>query len=721
MAEGPYIPLDVFESSDYSDGERTPSSARGAGRRGSPAVLTARRLREPTILSHSSSTGKLNATADGSRNSGGSSTTRSEASFDGADEPGAERTPAAGSPGFIERLLGRRTAGDYGRLPGASGGAPGPYHRRESEPIWTRRSLLLPAVMFAAMGLIALVVSTAAWIHGWGSDLAPPVDARLFPFTVDRARLGGSQYALRLIHTNDVHAHFLPHDAAGDDCDPVAAGSGGRCVGGAAYAKAVVNHLRGGAGVGGMDGSLLVNAGDEFQGSIFHTLFRGNVSAQVLNAFHYDAIALGNHEFDLGPGHLARYLQLVDAPAVCANLDFTRDHPDLQAAVQPFTVIERHRIGIIGVLTPETMASSSMGVGLQLTDPVAAVNAARARLASMGVNRIIVLSHLGYGPDKDLAARVDPGISLIIGGHTHTYLGNRTGSEAQAPLGPYPTWVANTAGSEWQTAIVQAKALGEYVGYMDLVFNDDGSLDSQLSRGEPVHIDVAGADSRIKGLAPSRPIQDVLRPFAEQVDRFRRQRIGAAASEFPAPGGNRDKAELALGNLVADALAWAGKGASVVAVLGTGDLRHRLPKGDVTRGMLVDMLPFDDSLVAVNVTGSAIRAMVEGTQAGNRNEQPVLSTLQAAGLRWSGASKPTIEIRTAVANYDHRPPTGETWAALNDKQQYAVLMPAFIASGGDNLVDKIAHQTTVAASHRDPVELYITRFSPVAPILDHRK
>ncbi|KAJ2775378.1 hypothetical protein IWQ56_000081 [Coemansia nantahalensis] len=718
MASEKYIPLEVFASGTYSDSEAAGSSGASADWRGSPSALTARRLREPTIVAHSSSTSKLNTTVDDSNSGNGSP---SETALSDVEDPGLDQGPGAGSPGMFGWLLGRRAAGDYARLDGPAAGEPGPYRRRESEPIWTRRSLALPMALFAVMGLIALVVSTAAWIRGRGDNLAPPVDEQLFPFTVDRAGLGGSQYALRLIHTNDVHARFLPHDAAGDDCDPAAAAAGGRCVGGAAYAKAVVDHLRGGAGTGGVDGSLLLNAGDEFQGSIFHALFRGNVSAQMLNAFHFDAITLGNHEFDLGPDHLARYLQMVDAPAVCANLDFTRGHAELRAAVQPFTVIERHRVGIIGVLTPETMASSNMGVGVQLTDPLAAVNAARARLAKMGINRIILLSHLGYGPDKELAARVDPGISLIIGGHTHTYLGNATAKEPVAPLGPYPTWIANAASSEWQTAIVQAKALGEYVGYMDLVFNDDGSLDSRLSRGEPVRLDVVGADSRIKGLAPSRQIVDVLRPFAEQVDHFRHQRIGTAADDFPAPTGNHDHAEYALGNLVTDAMAWAGKGASVIALLGTGAIRHRIAKGDITRGLLMDVLPYDDSLVAINVTGSAIRAMVEGSLVGSRNNQPMLTTLQVSGLRWTGTNSPAIDVRTAVANYDQRPFSGETWATLDDKQTYSLLTSGFIADGGDNHLDPVAQQTTVAADLRNPIELYITRFSPVAPALDHRK
>ncbi|KAJ1724835.1 hypothetical protein LPJ61_005699, partial [Coemansia biformis] len=362
---------------------------------------------------------------------------------------------------------------------------------------------------FVLMGLTGLTLLSLLWMFGWSDGSAPAVDARLFPFSVNRERLDRSQCPLRLIHINDFHARFLPHDGAGDDCDMA---TGAQCVGGVAYMKSAVDHLRSGENVGGADGTLLVNAGDEFQGSLFHTLFRGNVAARVINAFQYDAISLGNHEFDLGYRQLAQYLRTVKAPAVCANIEYTHEVPELQATLQLFTVIERHKVGIIGVLTPDTMASANMGGHIQLTDPVAAVNNARALLAKMGISRIILLSHLGYNEDRDLAERVDPGIGLIVGGHTHSYLGNQSTVES-APLGPYPTWVTNAARPKWQTAIVQAKHLGEYIAYIDMVFNNDGSLDSKLTRGEPIRIDVVGEGSRIKGMAPSKQIQDVLQPF----------------------------------------------------------------------------------------------------------------------------------------------------------------------------------------------------------------
>ncbi|KAJ2155939.1 hypothetical protein GGF46_005511 [Coemansia sp. RSA 552] len=664
-------------------------------------VLTPRRFQGQTITAHASSTGKLRTLAAVERQRAAHLThTHSmsdvvqvrESLNDDAMEAGligSETTAVEEEPRF------------------------GRYRRRANEPIWSRRMLVLPVVMFAAMGLLALTISSLAWVRERRDNPLVDVDAEIFPYAVERSKLAAGQHSLRLIHTNDMHAHFEPFDPETDDaCDLSNGTQATKCVGGAAYVKSAVDHLRRGRNVNG--DAVLVNAGDEFQGTLYHTLFSGNVSAALLNAFRYDAITLGNHEFDKGPDHLARYLSMVRAPALCANLGFSREMPELQAAVQPFTVIERHNLGIIGVLTPETAASSNLGAGAQLTDPATAVNNARARLAGMGINRVVVLSHLGYDEDKALAARVEPGISLIVGGHTHTLLGG------DSKKGPYPTWIP-ASGAAWQTAVVQAKSFGEYVGYLDLVFNDDGSLDSRLTRGAPVH--VTAADGPLRGVAPSAQVAKILRPYADRVAEFRGHRVGSAKAPFPGPDGNRDSHELALGNLVADALVWAQRRAPV-ALVNTGLLRHGLHSGDITRGDLLRAIPFGGSLVQANLTGAQVREAVRRSLLSNSHEEgweSVLSSAQVSGLRWAPEnSVSSIEIRSEIKDFDKRPLSGERWEPLDDKRAYEVLLPQFVAGGGDGLVTP---ETTrpVADSIAKLVELYVTRFSPLEPIVDHRK
>ncbi|KAJ2448335.1 hypothetical protein EV183_005495 [Coemansia sp. RSA 2336] len=678
-------------------------------------VLTPRRYRGMTIEAHSSSTSKHTTIANSPEDN------REVSSFDSIlsgdlgtaiEEELSIRQQQQQQPGGVLGRLFNDREGEYYPLEPMDGTqSTGWYRRRPSEPIWSRKMVILPVVLFAAMGITALLISSLAWVRERIENPTERVNPQLFPATVMPSQLGKGQYALRLVHTNDIHAHIEPFDAVtGNTCDPQAHGASAQCVGGAAYVKAVVDHLRGGEGV---HDAVLVDAGDAVQGTPFDMLFAGNASLAVANTLRYDAVSLGNHELDRGLDHLVQYLNKLESPVLCANLDFTREFPAMQAAVQPFTVIEKHKLGIIGVLTPDAAESSSMAPGMQLTDPIAAVNAARARLLKMNINRIVVLSHLGFDADRHLAERIDPGIALIVGGHTHSYLGSDKANN-ETVAGPYPTWVANGAGTDWQTAIVQAKSFGQYVGYLDMVFNDNGSLDSQLTRGLAVPVAPAAADSPVNGIAPSQRMNSVVGPFIRHAHEVMAHQIGTAAKAFAAPASSRDANELALGNLVADALVWAIHHAPI-ALVNTGLLRAPLSAGDITRGDLLSAMPFDGSLVMANISGSQLHEML--TRASSTSSG-TLSTVQYSGVRV--AANNTLEVRGSIS-YDSRPFADEQWQPLEDAHMYDVLMPRFVAEGGDAISSTKLTYHTVSGHLSDLVELYITRFSPITPILDHRK
>ncbi|KAJ2890526.1 hypothetical protein IWW38_004084, partial [Coemansia aciculifera] len=296
------------------------------------------------------------------------------------------------------------------------------------------------------------------------------------------------------------------------------------------------------------------------------------------------------------------------------------------------------------------------------------------------------------------------------------------------PKGPYPTWITNGADREWQTAIVQAKSYNDYVGFLDVVFNDDGSLDSQLTQGHAVLVDVVSANSTVRGMQPSQQILDVLQPFETKAKQFTQEVIGNVTAEFPATEGRQDPHELALGNMVADALAWkTGSGKGIVLV-STGTLRRRLPPGELTRGDLMRTMPFDDSLGRVTLSGKVIRDIVRVTTAidSNTNQVTAFSTLQASGLRYSttNATTTTVKVRTSGGD-NGRPVIGAVWESLDDNREYEVLAPMFVIGGGDQIIPLAVANALVpeivAPSCRDVVENYIKRFSPISPILDGRK
>ncbi|KAJ1957890.1 hypothetical protein GGI12_004892 [Dipsacomyces acuminosporus] len=568
--------------------------------------------------------------------------------------------------------------------------------------------------MLVSITLVYVVLKSVVW---WRQrqelTTISEINPDIFPFSIDRNKLQRGQYSLRVIHTNDLHAHFLPFDKQGNPCDPQR--SKEQCRGGSAYIKTVIDHLRNGYKVGGKPSTLLFNAGDEFQGTYYFSLFKGNLSAQILNDFQIDSLTLGNHELDEGPLHLSKYLRLVKSPVIVSNLEFkSKDLLDLQTRIQPFTSIEQHRVGVIGLLTPETLSSSSIGDGLNITDPFTTVNKISKQLNGMGINRIVILSHLGYDQDKLLAERVDPGISLIIGGHTHTLLSN---SQEDNPKGPYPTWIRNQNNQHWQTAIIQAKSWGEYVGYLDLVFNEDGSLDTTLTNGKAIAVDVQSEKSPVYGLKPSRKILDIIKPFKQQAEIYTSKIIGKSTGVFAQPLGNKDLQESALGNLIADAMVWADKKVAI-SLLGTGSIRGTLPKGDITRGALLDAAPFDDSLSKVQLRGSDIRKLVQRTSKLDK----VLSSIQVSGIKFTNTS--VIHVRTKVGEFNSRPFKDEHWELLDDNRLYSILAPTFLVKGGDGIFDTSSfttNATVVAERYRDLVEFYISKFSPISPIFDHRK
>lgn len=176
---------------------------------------------------------------------------------------------------------------------------------------------------------------------------------------------------------------------------------------------------------------LLVDAGDVFSGTLYFTQYLGRADLEFMNLLGYDAMTLGNHEFDKGPAGLAPFVAGARFPVVSANVDVAGDH-DLgmlarteigneAGRVYPAVIreIDGEKVGIIGLTTPEASEISSPGPHIGFSEPIAAARQLVDRLTAMGVDRIVVLSHLGWPRDLELAAAVE-GIDVIVGGHTHT-------------------------------------------------------------------------------------------------------------------------------------------------------------------------------------------------------------------------------------------------------------------------------------------------------------
>ncbi|MBC7813628.1 MAG: metallophosphoesterase [Burkholderiales bacterium] len=258
-------------------------------------------------------------------------------------------------------------------------------------------------------------------------------------------------FTLTILHTNDEHSHHLPN---ADD------------IGGAARLATVVQQIR-----AETDNLLLLDAGDRFTGTDFHDQHRGQDSAQIMNLLGYDAMTLGNHEFDDGDEVLAAFIDALEFPVVSANVDFSTSDA-LRGKVELYVVLTvgGESIGIIGLTTRDTQFEGKAGEGITFSREYAAiVQPIIDQLAADGVNKIVLLTHLGILEETPLANAVS-GVDIIVGGHSHTLLSN---TDATAE-GPYPTVFESASGEPvlW----VQAGVNGTHVGRIDLTFDANGIL-----------------------------------------------------------------------------------------------------------------------------------------------------------------------------------------------------------------------------------------------------
>src|SRR5260221_826302 len=179
-------------------------------------------------------------------------------------------------------------------------------------------------------------------------------------------------------------------------------------------------------------------------------------------------MTLGNHEFDDGDELLADFLDNLTFPVISSNVHSRNER--LSDNLTPYIIFAEHELALLALTTETTSTISHPSNLTTFEDPVIAAKRTLKRIKEYhaGVNRIVALTHIGYEQDIALAKSTG-GISLIIGGHSHTLLGNMTGSR-----GPYPTIVKNQDGDD--VFVVTSYRWGEYLGYIDVEFDRSGRI-----------------------------------------------------------------------------------------------------------------------------------------------------------------------------------------------------------------------------------------------------
>ncbi|KAF9901523.1 hypothetical protein EC991_006060 [Linnemannia zychae] len=506
---------------------------------------------------------------------------------------------------------------------------------------------------------------------------------------------------LTVIHTNDVHSRVDPANEVGVSCNDQDRVTG-HCYGGTARHKTVIERLR-----KANQHSLLLDGGDE-----------GNVTAQVMNELGYDLGTIGNHEWDNGPDNLGRYWPKLKFPIVCANIDFSKN-PELGKLVKPYHIFEDLGVAVIGYITNTTGDISNAGPSVSFSDPIPAVQKYVDELEAKGIKRILALSHNGYGPDMELAANTH-GVDLIVGGHSHSYLGDPLNPLSQ---GPYPTIIKNLKGKN--TLIVQAFCWGRYIGHLDVVFNPEGEIVSW--KGEPI---------LVENSLPADPhLLKEIDGWRQEFEEWGQTVLGEATDSFDQD--SCKQRECTMGNLVADAMlevARTSTGANSddgnqnttrpwtdFAFINSGGIRSGLPVGNVTIEMIMTTSPFGNGLIQAQFTGHEILNLLEAVSAGRykKSQRQVTSNIQISGLRFvHDSSRPLSDTHLIGAAYLGR---DLVWRPISKTAVYNVATLDFVLKGGDNIVEPKNGRNEIKLDLLDKTLMdYIESKGKISPYLDGR-
>ncbi|MCE5335712.1 MAG: bifunctional metallophosphatase/5'-nucleotidase [Desulfobacteraceae bacterium] len=497
-----------------------------------------------------------------------------------------------------------------------------------------KRNRSIPAALFIACVLFAL------------SLCLPPA-----PAVAAEARL-------TFLHMNDTHGHILPYiDKSVDPRNNVS---------GAEYFSKLIEAER----TENPSGTVLLSAGDMFQGTPISNLFRGEPVIEVMNYLKFDAMALGNHEFDWGQDALGAIISHARFPILSSNV-FRKGGGHIEG-VKPWIMIKRQnvRIAVIGATTPSTpYASNPRNLkGLSFASPEKVLPALIRKARAKGADMIVVLSHLGLDADRKLAERVG-GIDIIVGGHSHTAVHE-------------PVLASGTI-------IVQAGCNGVYLGRLAISFDTAKRKITSYSQR-----DVLRLVSEASGASFDPVVAKIVEKYESQVRTEFSRVVGTASVDLSRSAAKESN----LGDLITDAMRDA-SGAQIAFHNG-GGIRTDIAKGPITLEQIYTVLPFDNVLVSMEITGGQIMEVLEKSILGEK-------ILQVSGIQVEYDLAKPAGARVVSVQVEGRP--------LDAGVSYRIATNDFLAAGGDQYNPfKLGRGVLFGETIREVVSDYISKHSPVA-------
>lgn len=545
---------------------------------------------------------------------------------------------------------------------------------------------------------------------------------------------GGSPLSVTLLHINDHHSHLdaettvlkLP-DASG------ATQSVTLPLGGFARVAAAISEE-----AATSTNVIKLHAGDALTGDLYFTQSDGKADAVAMNTVCFDAMAIGNHEFDSGDAGLAKFIGFLQedptkckTPVVAANIT-TASNSSIAGKFSPYTVMERggQKIGVVGVtVANKTKNASRPDAATLFADELTSAQMTIDTLRSQGVNKIILMSHTGYEMDvKTLAPKLD-GVDVIVGGDSHSLLGPDTLKNfGLTPEGPYATQLQDKNGQK--VCVVQAWQYSYAVGKLNVDFDKYGNV--VACNGQPMILvgdsfkdsktgasaasstaDAAAYTSALKTsgtfriTTPLAATTTALKSYSDAKIALGTVKVGTATDNLclrrvPGTGAKSDVTRSKLGdicNLDATVVAHGGNiqqlvaqaflaqaqrfGGADLSLQNGGGVRVDIATGDITVGKVYELLPFKNVLVRIQMTGQQVKDSLEDgvdSMLGNNGGTGSGAYPYTAGLRFD------VDITQAkgsrISNVELY--KNNAWVSFDLAGSYKVVTNDFTAGGGDN-------------------------------------
>lgn len=476
-------------------------------------------------------------------------------------------------------------------------------------------------------------------------------------------------YELTILHSNDIHGRL----------DSIEYQEGQKPLGGWARRIGLIKNIK-----SKTKNTLVLDAGDIYQGSVYYQLFDGMPDMSFLDAAEYDAVCVGNHELDKGVASFENLTKMTKVPFLGANIEF-KNNFYLNGKIKSHITktFDGFKVGVIGMTTPEFKHLSAYSDEIELRNYQRTLQFFVDYLRSE-VDLLVLLSHSGVEKDIETAKNIY-GIDVIVGGHSHTFMEK-------------PFYVCKQG---QKTLVVQDGEFGVKLGKLDLDFDERG-IKNYTYQLMPLDDTVPVDEKTAKKVAE----------LNSSIDLIRNKKIATSLVDLDLKKESLSKGLTNSGVLVLQAMSKTSPTADIV-MINSGTIRGNkiLPKGKISKMDIIEMLPFSNKIVLVELKGNTIKSILENSAKYYPEDNSAF--LQTKGISYTidpkGEPQVISESLEKVTKEGNRIKNvminGEE---LDESATYKVLTTDYLLSGGDGYLQ-----------FKNPLNVARTDYSVTGSVIDY--